>query len=68
MQLYSKVFILQYAKALAEYVKEEKIPNLKVWTSEMKRTKQTSVHVDAPIEHWKALNEIDAVSMIIKSF
>ncbi|KAJ8302352.1 hypothetical protein KUTeg_021339 [Tegillarca granosa] len=36
------------------------ISNLKVWTSELKRTKQTSVHIDAPIEHWKALNEIDA--------
>lgn len=50
----------EYAEALGKFVEEEKISNLKVWTSELKRTKQTSVHISAPIEHWKALNEIDA--------
>lgn len=52
---------MQYAVALGEYVEKEKIANLKVWTSELKRTKATARHVDAPVENWKALNEIDAV-------
>lgn len=55
------VFWMQYAVALGEYVEKEKIANLKVWTSELKRTKATARHVDAPVENWKALNEIDAV-------
>lgn len=55
------LFNLQYAVALGEYVEKEKIANLKVWTSELKRTKATARHVDAPVENWKALNEIDAV-------
>ncbi|XP_061178710.1 6-phosphofructo-2-kinase/fructose-2,6-bisphosphatase 4-like isoform X2 [Saccostrea echinata] len=50
----------EYATALARYLENEKIANLKVWTSELKRTKATARHVDAPVEHWKALNEIDA--------
>lgn len=50
----------EYAVALGEYVEKEKIANLKVWTSELKRTKATARHVDAPVENWKALNEIDA--------
>ena len=54
-------FLLQYAIALGEYVEKEKIQNLKVWTSELKRTKATARHVKAPLENWKALNEIDAV-------
>lgn len=55
------VFWMQYAVALGEYVEKEKIANLKVWTSELKRTKATARYVDAPVENWKALNEIDAV-------
>lgn len=35
---------------------------LKVWTSLLKRTMQTAAYINAPKEHWKALNEIDAVS------
>ncbi|XP_056001487.1 6-phosphofructo-2-kinase/fructose-2,6-bisphosphatase 1-like isoform X6 [Ostrea edulis] len=50
----------EYAFALGEYLEKEKIANLKVWTSELQRTKATARHVDAPVEHWKALNEIDA--------
>ncbi|XP_022298767.1 6-phosphofructo-2-kinase/fructose-2,6-bisphosphatase-like isoform X8 [Crassostrea virginica] len=50
----------EYAIALGEYVEKEKIQNLKVWTSELKRTKATARHVKAPLENWKALNEIDA--------
>ena len=41
---------------------DEKLENLRVWTSLLKRTIQTTVGIDAPKEHWKALNEIDAVS------
>jgi hypothetical protein len=44
-------------------VERENIQNLKVWTSELKRTIQTSRYINAPKEHWKALNEIDAVSV-----
>ncbi|ODN02886.1 6-phosphofructo-2-kinase/fructose-2,6-bisphosphatase [Orchesella cincta] len=50
-----------YAKALAHYIKEQDIPNLRVWTSWLKRTIQTASGIDAPQERWKALNEIDAV-------
>ncbi|XP_050412213.1 6-phosphofructo-2-kinase/fructose-2,6-bisphosphatase isoform X3 [Patella vulgata] len=50
----------EYAEKLAQFVVQENIPNLKVWTSQMKRTIQTAVKIDAPKEHWKALNEIDA--------
>lgn len=52
----------QYAQELAKFVKNENIVNLKVWTSELNRTIQTARYIDAPKEHWKALNEIDAVS------
>ncbi|KAK2173714.1 hypothetical protein NP493_854g01030 [Ridgeia piscesae] len=50
----------QFASALAKYVADEKLENLRVWTSLLKRTIQTTVGIDAPKEHWKALNEIDA--------
>lgn len=50
----------RYAEALGKFVENENIPNLKVWTSELKRTIQTARFIDAPKEHWKALNEIDA--------
>ncbi|KAG8037703.1 hypothetical protein G9C98_005914 [Cotesia typhae] len=50
----------QYVKALAEYIDEQDIQNLRVWTSWLKRTIQTAADVNAPQERWKALNEIDA--------
>ena len=56
------LFYLQYAQELAKFVEEEKIPNLKVWTSMLERTIQTAQYISAPKAHWKALNEIDAVS------
>uniref|UniRef100_A0A4W6F8R6 6-phosphofructo-2-kinase/fructose-2,6-biphosphatase 4a n=1 Tax=Lates calcarifer TaxID=8187 RepID=A0A4W6F8R6_LATCA len=34
--------------------------DLKVWTSQMKRTIQTAEALDVPYEQWKVLNEIDA--------
>ena len=52
----------QYSKALAKFIEEQKIPDLRVWTSYMKRTIQTASNIRAPQERWKALNEIDAVS------
>lgn len=51
---------VQYGNGLARFVEREQIPNLRVWTSLMKRTIQTAFNIDAPKEHWKALNEIDA--------
>ncbi|CAG0879310.1 unnamed protein product [Darwinula stevensoni] len=50
----------QYAQSLAKFVENQNIPNLRVWTSWMKRTIQTGQLIDAPQERWKALNEIDA--------
>ena len=61
-------FCVQYAEALARFVEEENIPQLKVWTSELKRTIQTSRYINAPKEHWKALNEIDAVSVHVRRY
>jgi 6-phosphofructo-2-kinase/fructose-2,6-biphosphatase 2 len=50
-----------YGKVLSQYIAEQNIPNLRVWTSWLKRTIQTASGIDAPQERWKALNEIDAV-------
>ena len=61
MQGLSNCVLLQFANALAKFVEDEKIPNLRVWTSLLKRTIQTSSGITAPKEHWKALDEIDAV-------
>ena len=52
----------QYAGALSKFVEEEEISNLRVWTSLLRRTIQTAANINAPKEHWKALNEIHAVS------
>ena len=52
----------QYANELGRFIQEQQIPNLRVWTSWMKRTIQTARGIDAPQERWRALNEIDAVS------
>ncbi|KAK9722966.1 Histidine phosphatase superfamily (branch 1) [Popillia japonica] len=51
---------VQYANALANYIKAQNIEGLRVWTSWLKRTIQTVAGVPAPQERWKALNEIDA--------
>jgi hypothetical protein len=52
-----------YATALANYIHQQDIPGLRVWTSWLKRTIQTVATIPAPQERWKALNEIDAVSI-----
>jgi 6-phosphofructo-2-kinase/fructose-2,6-biphosphatase 2 len=54
-----------YAEALAEYMDNENIPDLIVWTSQMQRTIQTAAKINAPKEQWKALNEINAVKINI---
>lgn len=50
----------EYSRALARYIHEQHIPQLRVWTSNHKRTVQTAQSIQAPLEQWKALNEIDA--------
>ena len=50
-----------YANVLGDFIKKQRIHDLKVWTSWMKRTIQTASYIKAPQERWKALNEIDAV-------
>ncbi|XP_063233220.1 6-phosphofructo-2-kinase/fructose-2,6-bisphosphatase 1 isoform X8 [Bacillus rossius redtenbacheri] len=50
----------QYAAALSQYIQQQEIPGLRVWTSWLKRTIQTVAGIPAPQERWKALNEIDA--------
>lgn len=59
--------ILQYARQLGKYIDREEIEDLTVWTSELKRTKQTAEYIAAPKVHWKALNEINAVSVMCES-
>ncbi|XP_072135084.1 6-phosphofructo-2-kinase/fructose-2,6-bisphosphatase 2-like isoform X4 [Mobula birostris] len=50
----------QYAEALRQFVEEQRIPDLKVWTSQLKRTIQTAEALGVPYEQWKILNELDA--------
>ncbi|XP_014674842.1 PREDICTED: 6-phosphofructo-2-kinase/fructose-2,6-bisphosphatase-like [Priapulus caudatus] len=50
----------EYASLLGEFLDEQQIPGLTVWTSHMKRTIESAVNISAPKEQWKALNEIDA--------
>ncbi|CAL1606320.1 unnamed protein product [Knipowitschia caucasica] len=50
----------KYAIALATFIRNQNIKDLKVWTSHMKRTIQTAETLGVPYEQWKALNEIDA--------
>uniref|UniRef100_A0A4D5RA22 6-phosphofructo-2-kinase/fructose-2, 6-bisphosphatase 2 n=1 Tax=Scolopendra viridis TaxID=118503 RepID=A0A4D5RA22_SCOVI len=49
-----------YSKALGEYISQQNIEGLHVWTSLFRRTIQTAQDINAPQERWKALNEIDA--------
>lgn len=51
---------LEFSKRLSEFIDSQKITDLKVWTSELKRTAQTAAHIKAPKEKWMALNEISA--------
>lgn len=59
--------VLQFAKHLAEFISDQNIKDLKVWTSQMKRAIQTAEALSAPYEQWKVLNEIDAVIAVPSS-
>lgn len=63
-KLWIKLFfyVPQFALALNKFVEEQNLKDLKVWTSQLKRTIQTAEALQLPYEQWKALNEIDAVS------
>ncbi|XP_046859970.1 6-phosphofructo-2-kinase/fructose-2,6-bisphosphatase-like [Xenia sp. Carnegie-2017] len=50
----------EFAKLLADYMNGQNIPDLKVWTSQLKRAYHTAEGINAPSEHWKALNELEA--------
>uniref|UniRef100_A0A7M4DYY4 6-phosphofructo-2-kinase/fructose-2,6-biphosphatase 3 n=1 Tax=Crocodylus porosus TaxID=8502 RepID=A0A7M4DYY4_CROPO len=50
----------KFSIALKKFVEEQNLKDLKVWTSQMKRTIQTAEALKLPYEQWKALNEIDA--------
>lgn len=49
-----------YSSQLTQFMKDEDVKDLIVWTSQFKRTLETASKLDAPKEQWKALNEIDA--------
>jgi broad specificity phosphatase PhoE/predicted kinase len=53
-----------YAKRLAEFIKLEFVDDAKqlplVWTSQLRRTRQTVEHIPTMNLCWRALNEIDA--------
>ncbi|RXM91140.1 6-phosphofructo-2-kinase/fructose-2,6-bisphosphatase 2 [Acipenser ruthenus] len=49
-----------FAHALREFIKQQKLADLKVWTSQLRRTIQTAEELGSPYEQWKILNEIDA--------
>lgn len=42
-------------------MEEHHLSDLKVWTSQLRRTIQTAEELGVPYEQWKILNEIDAV-------
>uniref|UniRef100_A0AAR2LK52 6-phosphofructo-2-kinase domain-containing protein n=1 Tax=Pygocentrus nattereri TaxID=42514 RepID=A0AAR2LK52_PYGNA len=50
----------EFALCLGKFIQEQNIKDLKVWTSQMKRTIQTAEALGVQYEQWKALNEIDA--------
>uniref|UniRef100_A0A672RF36 6-phosphofructo-2-kinase/fructose-2,6-bisphosphatase 2 n=1 Tax=Sinocyclocheilus grahami TaxID=75366 RepID=A0A672RF36_SINGR len=52
--------ITLFSKALRGFLENQKIPDLKVWTSQLRRTIQTAEELGVPYEQWKILNEIDA--------
>lgn len=49
-----------YATALARHFNDAHVPDLHVWTSEKRRTKQTVAKINATTEAIPALNELDA--------
>ncbi|KFD49180.1 hypothetical protein M513_10004 [Trichuris suis] len=58
---------LLYAKRLSDYFQGEQVPDLRVWSSQKIRAVQTAFLLGpcaTYIEHWKALDEIDAVIIL----
>ncbi|KAF5395533.1 hypothetical protein PHET_12034 [Paragonimus heterotremus] len=52
-----------FAKQLGAFMRQENLSDLKVWTSYLRRSIETAEHVPcSAIAHWKALDELDAVS------
>eukprot|EP00112_Aurelia_sp_Birch-Aquarium-sp1_P020397 Seg5248.1 transcript_id=Seg5248.1/GoldUCD/mRNA.D3Y31 product="6-phosphofructo-2-kinase/fructose-2 6-bisphosphatase 1" protein_id=Seg5248.1/GoldUCD/D3Y31 len=52
---------IEYSKKLADFIKSQEIRDLRVWTSQLKRTIQTASKIEAKsLEQWKALDELDA--------
>lgn len=54
----------QFAHALKDFINDHNLSDLKVWTSQLRRTIQTAEELGVPYEQWKILNEIDAVSVL----
>ncbi|XP_046407290.1 6-phosphofructo-2-kinase/fructose-2,6-bisphosphatase-like isoform X1 [Ischnura elegans] len=50
----------QYAASLARHINASPPPGLHIWTSEKRRTHQTVAGITASVEHWAALNELNA--------
>lgn len=50
----------QYAGQLSKYISSLNLKDLRIWTSLFRRTIHTAFGIDAPKDHWKALNELDA--------
>ncbi|XP_044135959.1 6-phosphofructo-2-kinase/fructose-2,6-bisphosphatase 3 isoform X3 [Bufo gargarizans] len=50
----------KFSFALKKYIEDQNLNELKVWTSQLKRTIQTAEALNVPYEQWKALNELDA--------
>uniref|UniRef100_A0A8C6V7R1 6-phosphofructo-2-kinase domain-containing protein n=1 Tax=Naja naja TaxID=35670 RepID=A0A8C6V7R1_NAJNA len=45
----------EFAKSLGQFINDQNIKDLKVWTSQMKRTIQTAEALKVPYEQWKSL-------------
>lgn len=58
-------FASQFSHALRDFIESHKLADLKVWTSQLRRTIQTAEELGVPYEQWKILNEIDAVSALL---
>uniref|UniRef100_A0A8C9VRR1 6-phosphofructo-2-kinase/fructose-2,6-biphosphatase 3 n=1 Tax=Scleropages formosus TaxID=113540 RepID=A0A8C9VRR1_SCLFO len=50
----------KFAVALTHFVEEQNLSEVKVWSSQLRRSIQTAEALGLPYEQWKALNEIDA--------
>ncbi|KAJ4934569.1 hypothetical protein JOQ06_007361 [Pogonophryne albipinna] len=50
----------EFSAALKGFVEKQRLSDLKVWTSQLRRTIQTAEELGVPYEQWKILNEIDA--------